>query len=1412
MAQVKITDLVSPETIEEIKKLDEELKNLLVTYTDTARELAKGVDINVKVIGDIDKLEKLLVEKQGEAVETTERLNTVMAEKSRVIANTTNTISRQLMEQERVNKTVREQYTGQEKVKELLDKVHDTYKNQTIRLVELTDELKKNKKAQDANEKAYMAGRKSQADYMQAQVRLTEQHRALSQEKKTLTQIMTAEEKAMQSGEGSYVELSQQLELLKKAYKNFSDEAKETELGKEMEEAIQNLDAHLKDAAADMGEFQRNVGNYAIVGYNGVVATESLIAVLNQEAKTQQDLVDQTKILEEAKRMLNKDDADYGETLAALNAKLEENKRKLLDVSDILGKEATSVAEAEAQNKRLSEAIKHVDLTSADAKERLEEMREQIERNNRTIAEATGANEKYVDTLLSFVGLNFNLGSSFEELGNGGNFIEGLNTKVKAFGKTLMGLLANPWVLALLGITGVVSGFKWWYDYNKGLIEASRLTENFTGATGEAADKITADMEALADDLGAGYDQTIGAANTLVQQLGLSWGETNELMEKAIAAGADMSGNFLSNIERFAPALRDAGVSADEFMAILAETRNGVFNEDAINNILKGGTRLRAMTKQISASLDAVGISSKQMQKDLEEGNITMLEAVQQVAQKLKELPENSQEAGMVMKNVFGRTAAEGGTLLLQSIADINTNLDKSLESMGELGRVNLEHMKAQKEVNEVLASVFKATGTSFETMTTKAKTFVTQGLVTIIKKCVDIVNWFVRMYNGSMAVRGAVNYVVNSFKYLWEVARFVMNEVIDSFKAAGTVLEGIFTMNWDLVKQGWQAGLKSLEGNVETLVRNMASNAAEAYNKTLKDNLQEIKVGFDDTDVKAPNGDSTDKNKPTPIEEVDDKEAAKRAKEAEKRAKEELKRLNELEESKIALMEDSHEKELALIRLKFKKKIDEIRGNGQTETALRIQLALECEKEVADCELKYQRELSKINLANRLAAVEKGSRKELILKLAQLEANRQNEIEGARKTGADVNLINEKFDKERLKMQEEYALKRTEKIQKEYAAQSEERETQNILALAALENQYTIELALAGKSQKKREQAEKKFQEEMRRIQFEYAKQTSESTIEMYQKMLEEEELALEDRIEIERELARAKAELEKLIADFNNDTAKNKGGDNKPGWVSEVQKWADVAKEALNSINDIAQAVFDRQIQRIEEMQEALQASSDAEQERISDLAEKKVISEEEAEARKRAAEAKTAIENEKLEKQKQALKMKQAKWDKANNLVQAVISTALAVTQALPNVVMAAVVGALGAAQVATILAQPIPKYAKGTDYHAGGPAIVGDGGRKEVVLFNGNAWLTPDTPTLVDMPKGASVIPGTDGLDKDLFPLRALNSPQQAPVIVNNDYKRLENKMDSFINLLKRQTAVQHMDSARQLYASFKNTKL
>ena len=65
----------------------------------------------------------------------------------------------------------------------------------------------------------------------------------------------------------------------------------------------------------------------------------------------------------------------------------------------------------------------------------------------------------------------------------------------------------------------------------------------------------------------------------------------------------------------------------------------------------------------------------------------------------------------------------------------------------------------------------------------------------------------------------------------------------------------------------------------------------------------------------------------------------------------------------------------------------------------------------------------------------------------------------------------------------------------------------------------------------------------------------------------------------------------------------------------------------------------------------------------------------------------------------KQESKLKKEAFEKNKQAQLINAIIATATGVAQALPNLVLAGIAGALGAVQIATIVSQPTPKFEKG-----------------------------------------------------------------------------------------------------------------
>lgn len=607
---VKITDLVDEKAIQQLKDLQAEFEATKQKYVEIAKELLNGLKINVEVVGDIDKLNALIAAKTKEASEATEKLNNNIQQQKEIIANTTNTISRKLAEQEKVNKAEREAFDMGDRYKKIMEQVNGTYEQRVKRLVQIENELKANKQAQKDLNDAIEKGVVSQDSAVAQMVNLVKKNRELAQAKSNLNTQLKNEEREMLSVKGSYKHLSQQLELLKKAYKDLTKEETKSDFGKEMLSTIQDLDAHLKDLAADMGEFQRNVGNYAI------------------------------------------------------------------------------------------------------------------------------ANGELADSLLEVVGLNNQFGSSLKALGENstGSFIEGLKDKVKAFGSTLAGILKNKWILSFLGIAGAGAAFKWWYDYNKGLEKATRLTQQFTGLTGDELKTMRTNIASLADAYEKDFSETLIGINAVAKQFGISFEESFELVKDGFIAGADANGEFLENIKEYPAYFKEAGISASEFIAITTQANQaGIYSDKGIDVIKEGNLRIREMTKATAEAIDGIGLSSKQIKAELEAGLTTTFDVMKQISAKLAELPADSAKVGTAIADIFGGPGEDAGLQYLITLKDIDTNLENVKNKAGELGALQEQQLNSQTALQQAIANLFDATGGTFESLTASVKIFVYDTLASLI-------------------------------------------------------------------------------------------------------------------------------------------------------------------------------------------------------------------------------------------------------------------------------------------------------------------------------------------------------------------------------------------------------------------------------------------------------------------------------------------------------------------------------------------------------------------------------------------------------------------------------------------------------------------------------------------------------
>ena len=1308
MADIKITDLVDPEEIRKLQELDAELKNVRATYTNVAKDLAQGLEVEIKVAGDIDKLEKLLTVKGKEAVEVQQKLTEVMQEQSHVVANTTNTISRHLMEQERVNKITRAAYTEQERVKKLLDQYHDTYEGQLESLVKINRELEQNKKAQKDNERALSMGRISLAGFSAKQAELIAQYRSLSQEKKTLTQLMTAEEKAAQSQEGSYVHLSQQLELLKKAYKDLSEEGRDSDFGKELEETIQNLDAHLKDMAADMGEFQRNVGNYAVAN--------------NDLKKKYDELVG---------------------TLAALQS--------------AYGK-MSEADKASAEGKKLAASIKEVSTAAKNTKKTLDEQTAAVEDARRSLGETGGTTSSVKRDLKELVLEIANLTIEYQNLSE--------EEKNSAEGQELAEHIRD-----LTEKAGVLKDAI--ADTNAAITNAASDTRGF--------DQVGGALQLAID----GFGLAAGAAEIL----GISEGELAEIQTKLQAAIA--ASNAMTKIQ------------------------NALQKQSAV---MQGVANLQTKAGAIAIKL-----------KTAAEGKGVVTTKLLTAAQWLFNKAAAANPIGLLVVAIVACIAAVAGLIKIFNVFGSDTEKRKEqlkqeaevLDGLGKVYEQNTERMKAiGKSEAEVIASSIaglKDLRDAWE-----------QHYYSIIELYDDDAEEYQNALNKK-------NEADENFRNKLEEANNVMirmfaeegeQQIADQMESMG-LLHNYKVTKINQEMQKW----KELYRLVHTLDHTWTQEGQNTFDQRMDAIAQRRINALNEEEEKS----AEDARKKAA-------DAAKRRQQEAARAAEQLrKEVQAGEDALLNIIKNSLERQRQAEIQSYNRKKKELEDRLANTSATEVQLRTALNNQLQGLTAEHNRKLQDIEFAfaerrlkteadlisSHLSYVKEGSQEEFDWTLKSLDNQYAAELLTIQKAEAAETLTSEqaeemrlnierKFQKLRLDAENDFAKKQLDAIQKRYADQEETSNTAMIVELNKIKTQYAAKLAAAKGDTAAQTRLKEQFEQESADIQQRYAIQTAKSAVALIEEELKTENLSAEERANLTRQLAQAKAQLEQQMADAaiaNIERVNEKDAKSKEQRMKNAQQWLQIAADSLNSINDLVSTIYDAKIAKVEEEQEANTEAGEAEQERIAQMVEQNVITEEEGEARKRAAEDKTAKKNEELEKKKAKLKEKQAKFDKLNSIAQVGISTALAIMNMMEsapwpvNIAMAAVAGAMGAVQLATIIATPLPKYAKGTGYHKGGPAIVGDGGVPEVITYGGNAWITPDEPTLVDLPTGASVIPDVSRLDEsELAVARPLMQGSYDAPKTYNDAKVLD-RLDNLIFIEKSKSRTRRLSDINSQLAHY-----
>lgn len=343
------------------------------------------------------------------------------------------------------------------------------------------------------------------------------------------------------------------------------------------------------------------------------------------------------------------------------------------------------------------------------------------------------------DTKKDLASINQELSGS--KFGQFGGIIDGIGHKM-GVSANLTELLTSKTALMTAGIGAAVAaiykGTEAWTKYNAELSKQDQQTQVITGLKGSGADRMTDVMRALSDTYKVDFRQAVEAANTLMSQFGVSGDEAIQLIKDGMQGMIQGDGpKLLSMIQQYAPAFRDAGVSASQLVAVIHNSEGGIFTDQNMSAIVMGMKNIRLMTKATSDALDKLGIDGQDMTKKLNDGTMTVFDALKQVMGALQNVGSGSQAAGEIMQTVFGRTGYRAGTNLAKAIETLNTNLEETKRQTGELGDAFAELQTANEKLNTAIRDAFSYDG--WEQMATGIKAKLVDALADVLEKLADI-------------------------------------------------------------------------------------------------------------------------------------------------------------------------------------------------------------------------------------------------------------------------------------------------------------------------------------------------------------------------------------------------------------------------------------------------------------------------------------------------------------------------------------------------------------------------------------------------------------------------------------------------------------------------------------------------
>lgn len=204
---------------------------------------------------------------------------------------------------------------------------------------------------------------------------------------------------------------------------------------------------------------------------------------------------------------------------------------------------------------------------------------------------------------------------------------------------------------------------------------------------------------ALRDTFGYEVSESIRSAETLMKNFGISSTEAYNLIVQGAQNGLDYSGELLDTVNEYSSQFKKSGIDAEGMFSILANgAEKGAWNLDKIGDAIKENA-IRAIDGSTTTAegFAALGLDAEKMAQKFTEGGDSAAEALELTLYKLNLMQDKvAQDAAGVA--LFGTQWEDLGASVVLSLSTANDKIDMTKNSLEELQSVKYNDLGSMFE------------------------------------------------------------------------------------------------------------------------------------------------------------------------------------------------------------------------------------------------------------------------------------------------------------------------------------------------------------------------------------------------------------------------------------------------------------------------------------------------------------------------------------------------------------------------------------------------------------------------------------------------------------------------------------------------------------------------------------------